>query len=77
MDRANARNLRALARSADEREKVRLLRSFDSAAVRAGEMDVPDPYYGGESGFRRVFEICESACRALLAEIVAGRPARG
>lgn len=77
MDGANARALRALARSAEERGKIRLLRSFDPAAVCAGDLDVPDPYYGGEGGFRRVFDICEAACRALLAELTADRAGGG
>jgi protein-tyrosine phosphatase len=27
--------------------------------------DVPDPYYGGSSGFERVFDVCEAGCRSL------------
>jgi len=33
------------------------------------EADVPDPYYGGPQGFEQVFDICEAACRGLLAEL--------
>lgn len=32
-------------------------------------LEVPDPYYGGEEGFDRVFNLIESACESLLAEI--------
>jgi protein-tyrosine phosphatase len=28
--------------------------------------EVPDPYYGGASGFERVLDLCEEASRALL-----------
>ena len=31
--------------------------------------EVPDPYYGGESGFDRVFDMIEAASRGLLDEI--------
>jgi protein-tyrosine phosphatase len=30
---------------------------------------VPDPYYGGADGFDEVFDICETGCRGLLAEV--------
>jgi protein-tyrosine phosphatase len=67
MDRSNQRDLLRLAPDAAAREKVRLLRSFDPQSPPDAE--VPDPYYGGPSGFDRVFDICEAACRGLLAEI--------
>lgn len=31
--------------------------------------EVPDPYYGGDSGFERVFDLVDAASRALLADI--------
>jgi len=75
MDGANLRDLRALAGSAEAREKVRLLREFDPDRADAvpGELDVPDPYYGGEDGFGTVFAMVRAACAGLLAEIRAGR----
>jgi len=66
MDRENARHLRALAPDAQARAKVRLLREFDPAAD--GDLDVPDPYYGGAGGFDHVLDLVEAACRGLLAE---------
>lgn len=53
------------------RAKVRRLREFDPVSVEAGELDVPDPYYGGADGFERVLDIVEAACRGLLTEIQA------
>jgi low molecular weight protein-tyrosine phosphatase len=64
MDEENARALRRLAPDDEGRAKVRLLRSFDPAA--AGDLAVPDPYYGGPEGFSRVFDMVEAACRGLL-----------
>jgi protein-tyrosine phosphatase len=72
MDTANLRDLLALAPAAEGRAKVRLLREFDPAAAAAGELDVPDPYYGAEDGFGEVFELVEAACRGLLEEVRAG-----
>ena len=68
MDRANARELRAIAPDEVARAKVRLLREFDPDAVTAGELDVPDPYLG-EGGFPQVFAIVDAGCRGLLAEL--------
>jgi len=72
MDRANLRDLRALA-GEEGAEKVRLLREFDPASAGAADLDVPDPYYGASGGFEEVFDLVDAACRGLLEEIRAGR----
>ena len=72
MDSANRRDLLAIAPDAESRDKVRLLREFDPAARAAGDLDVPDPYYGEGDGFERVLDMVEDATRGLLAEIRAG-----
>ncbi|MEA2283438.1 MAG: low molecular weight protein-tyrosine phosphatase [Solirubrobacteraceae bacterium] len=73
MDRENLRELLALAPDEEAAEKVRLLREFDPASADAGDLDVPDPYYGGERGFERVLDLVEAACRGLLDELRATR----
>jgi protein-tyrosine phosphatase len=69
MDRENERDLLARAPDAQARAKVRLLREFDPASAAAGDLDVPDPYYGGPHGFDRVLDLVEAACRGLLDEV--------
>jgi protein-tyrosine phosphatase len=69
MDRHNERDLLALAPDDDARAKVRLLRTFDPDAVAAGDLDVPDPYYGGPDGFDHVLDVVERAARGLLDEV--------
>ena len=64
MDRTNRAELLRMARDDGDKAKVRMLRSFDATAPK--DADVPDPYYGGPSGFEDVFDICERACRGLL-----------
>jgi len=56
----------ALRRMVDDPDRVRLLRSFDPAAVADGDLDVPDPYYGGEQGFREVLAMIEAAVPGML-----------
>lgn len=58
-------NLAALRRLAppDRVGDVVLLRSFDPDADGG---DVPDPYYGGPSGFDEALAMVESACSGLL-----------
>jgi protein-tyrosine phosphatase len=67
LDRANLRELLAIAPDEEAAEKVRLLREFDPAAD--GDLDVPDPYYGGDRGFETVLDMVEAACRGLLGEL--------
>jgi protein-tyrosine phosphatase len=62
MDRGHERALRTLV---DDPSRVRLLRSFDSAADPVG-LDVPDPYYGGPEGFEDVLSMIEAATPGLL-----------
>jgi protein-tyrosine phosphatase len=66
-DRENLDDLRRIAPDDAARRKIRLLREFDPAS--RGDLDVPDPYYGGPGGFEEVLDLVEAACRGLLEEI--------
>lgn len=67
MDAENREALLRLAPDREARDKVLLLRSFDPAAPP--DAAVPDPYYGGPDGFEEVFDVCDAACRGLLAHL--------
>ncbi|AEW92395.1 MULTISPECIES: low molecular weight protein-tyrosine-phosphatase [Streptomycetaceae] len=56
---------KALRRLVDDPPRVRMLRSFDPDAT--GDLDVPDPYYGGPRGFDEVLRMIEAAMPGLLA----------
>jgi protein-tyrosine phosphatase len=78
IDRGHEQDLRAMAYTVEDAAKVRLLRSYDPGAD--GQLDVPDPYYGGASGFDRVLDMIEAGCRGLLDEVTAAvrsEPASG
>ena len=65
-DRENLAVLRHIA-PVGTQDKIRLLRSYDPEAH--GDLDVPDPYYGGAEGFEEVLDIVEAACRGLLDDL--------
>jgi protein-tyrosine phosphatase len=65
MDSGHQRALRAqLARQGEDAGRVRMLRSFDPDA--SGDLDVPDPYYGGKRDFAEVLGMVEAAVPGLL-----------
>jgi protein-tyrosine phosphatase len=65
MDRGHARDLARMLPAGAQCE-VRLLLSYDPLAAA---LDVPDPYYGGPSGFDDVLAMIERACVLLLDEV--------
>ncbi len=64
MDHSNMETLKALRPAAETREKLFLFRSFDPE--NNGDLEVPDPYYGGGKGFERVYEMVERTCPKIL-----------
>jgi protein-tyrosine phosphatase len=65
MDNANLDILRRL-RPHDATGHLGLFLEF---STRDGEREVPDPYYGGASGFKHVLDLVEDASAGLLAHI--------
>ncbi|WP_447553147.1 low molecular weight protein-tyrosine-phosphatase [Vreelandella sp. EE22] len=64
MDDTNMEAIEALA-SDDSRARTTLFLAYG----KGDEVEVPDPYYGGEEGFEHVLDLIESASRGLLAEL--------
>jgi protein-tyrosine phosphatase len=71
-DRYNYRDLQAIAPTDEDEAKVRMLREFDPMST-PDDLDVPDPYYGGPSGFDDVIDLVVAACRGLLDDVLAGK----
>ena len=65
MDRLNVESLKA-ASDAEHHHKIRLFLDY----ADGDEMEVPDPYYGGERGFEYVLDLVEDASRGLLKELL-------
>ena len=69
LDDDNLATLAALDPGAAARGDLRLFRSYDPDAVREGDLEVPDPYYGGADGFEHVLDLVERAADGLVAEL--------
>ncbi|MGH8131168.1 MAG: low molecular weight protein-tyrosine-phosphatase [Steroidobacteraceae bacterium] len=65
MDESNYERLRALA----PRQHTDRVRLFLDYAPQLNRRDVPDPYYGGATGFEEVLDLVEEAARGLLAAL--------
>ncbi|MGF1604617.1 MAG: low molecular weight protein-tyrosine-phosphatase [Thermosynechococcaceae cyanobacterium] len=63
MDQDNYDTILALDRTGDYRHKVKKMCEFCS---NYQDQDVPDPYYGGPSGFTYVIDLLSDACAGLL-----------
>lgn len=67
MDDDNYSDIIAMTRNDEERRRVS--RMTDYCRHHPNHKSVPDPYYGGDSGFELVIELLEDACRGLLEQI--------
>ena len=66
MDNSNYRDVTRLAKDQTERDKVQLI--LDE--LFPGEnVDVPDPYYGGDQGFDNVYQMLDEACESLASRL--------
>ncbi len=65
MDLSNHTDVLALARTDEDRAKVRMYRSFDPEAD-SPDAEVPDPWYGGPEGFDDVLQMVERTTDELV-----------
>lgn len=66
MDRSNLEDLQDMAAEHGGRARLVRMRDWDP---EPGDGDVPDPYYGGDSGFDRVYEMVRRSSERLLEEL--------
>jgi protein-tyrosine phosphatase len=71
LDRDNLAELFRLAPDDASRAKVQMLRAYDPVALAAGDLDVQDPYHGGDDGFDRVLDQIEPAVDGLVRTVLA------
>ena len=63
MDRSNYDNVVRLARNEADRNKVQLILEL---LPNKTEIEVPDPYYGGQAGFDSVFDLLNRATDVII-----------
>ena len=68
MDESNYADMAELAPTVADTERLRMFRSFDPQATER-DIEVPDPWFGGEEGFVEVLAMIERTSDALVAEI--------
>lgn len=66
MDEQNKSDVLLLARNSNDHSKVKLILS---EMPNATHTSVPDPYFGGESGFQLVFDLLNSACENVAHQL--------
>lgn len=66
MDQSNYEDVIHLARNAEDKAKVHLILN---EIFPNEDLDVPDPYYGGEHGFKNVFNMLDQACDKIAEKI--------
>jgi protein-tyrosine phosphatase len=66
MDRSNYENVISLSRNQSDKEKVKMIR--DEILSTRG-LDVPDPYFGGESGFDFVYQMIDEVCDVIAKKL--------
>ena len=66
MDNSNYKDVLALAPNEVAKSKVKLILN----EIFPGEnVDVPDPYYGGQDGFENVFDMLDQACEEIARKL--------
>lgn len=73
MDTPHYLHLKQLARTEDDKAKIRMMRSFDPAMAgkNLDELGIYDPWYGQMRDFEYTTELIDTAARALIAGLAA------
>jgi len=66
MDMSNYKNVLALSQNDIQKQKVKLILNelFPNENV-----EVPDPYYGGQDGFEQVYDMLDKACDIIAEKL--------
>lgn len=65
MDSSNYQNVMKLARNQSDKDKVRLIMNELNSGMNES---VPDPYYGADDGFEKVYQMLDKATDAFLSK---------
>jgi protein-tyrosine phosphatase len=68
-DAGHFRELTSLAPTAEQRAKVRMLRSFDPDAERSGALDMDDPWFGDDASFDQTYAEVVAAADGVVEHV--------
>ncbi len=68
-DHGHYQTLRRLARRDEDRDKVRMFRSFDPAGLAEDRQAMDDPWYGDDSDFDRTYAEVRAAVEGVVAHV--------
>jgi len=68
-DSGHVADLRKLARTEEQRSRIRLFREFDPEAVAAGELDMDDPWYGDGEAFDQTYAEVTAAAVGVVEHV--------
>jgi len=66
MDATNEKNILALTKTDAHKQKVKLILN---ESTPNSNLEVPDPYYGGKSGFEDVYQMLHEACTVIAKKL--------
>ncbi len=66
MDHSNYENITKLTDNIEHKNKVKLILE---EAYPNQNLDVPDPYYGGDQGFEDVFQMLDKTCESIVSKL--------
>ena len=66
MDKSNYADVASMARSEADKKKIEM---FLNLSHPGENLDVPDPYFGGDEGFQEVYEMLSRAADVLIDEL--------
>ena len=68
-DSGHLRDLTRLARTPEQRAKVRMFRSFDPEAERTGDLEMADPWYGDDTSFDQTYAEVTAAADGVVEHV--------
>ncbi|WP_428742446.1 low molecular weight protein-tyrosine-phosphatase [Tenacibaculum sp.] len=66
MDKDNYEDIIAMADTMEQQEKVKMILN---ELYPYEDMSVPDPYYGGDQGFEKVYQMLDEVCEIIASKI--------
>lgn len=66
MDKSNYENVIKLAPSQEAKNKVKLILNENTPGQN---LEVPDPYFGGDDGFEHVFHLLDEVCNVIAKDL--------